>query len=281
MQNSLTVVFTDGAAKGNPGPGGWGAIIVTPDGRVTELGGGAPHTTNNRMELSGAIAALQRVADRPGPIVVYTDSTYLIQGITQWIWGWRRRGWKTAEGSDVLNRDLWEGLSSLTDARARGELDWRWVRGHVGTAGNERCDEIAVAFALQSPTDLYDGPLDSYPRPVLQLPDDTSLPKRSSNSDRCEEQGASLFVSQRRGRRADAARHVGRMRGPREGPRRSPLQEGRERRRRIRHPARMGHRPESGVASVSHRILCDRPRFRKEPVHAVVAVSRAVSRFSC
>jgi ribonuclease HI len=141
-----------------------------------------PHTTNNRMELSGAIAALQRVADQPGAVIVYTDSTYLIQGITQWIWGWRRRGWKTAEGSDVLNRDLWESLSSLTDARARGELEWRWVRGHVGTAGNERCDEIAVAFALQRPIELYDGPLDSYPRPVLRLPEDTSLPKRPSTS---------------------------------------------------------------------------------------------------
>lgn len=182
MHDSSTVVFTDGAAKGNPGPGGWGAIIVTPDGHVTELGGGAPHTTNNRMELSGAIVALQHVADRPGPVVVYTDSTYLIQGITQWIWGWRRRGWKTAEGSDVLNRDLWEGLSGLTEARARGELDWRWVRGHVGTAGNERCDEIAVAFALPRPIDLYDGPLDSYPRPVLLLPENTSLPKRSPTS---------------------------------------------------------------------------------------------------
>ena len=82
MPDSPTIVFTDGAAKGNPGPGGWGAIIVTPTGHVTELGGGAPHTTNNRMELSGAIAALQHVADRPGPVAVYTDSTYLIQGIT-------------------------------------------------------------------------------------------------------------------------------------------------------------------------------------------------------
>lgn len=182
MSEQPIVVFTDGAAKGNPGPGGWGVVIATPDGHVTELGGGAPHTTNNRMELSGAIAALQHVADRPGPVVVYTDSTYLIQGITQWIWGWRRREWKTAEGSDVLNRDLWEGLSSLTDARARGELDWRWVRGHVGTAGNERCDEIAVAFALPRPIDLYEGPLDSYPRPVLQLPENTSLPKRSPTS---------------------------------------------------------------------------------------------------
>src|SRR6187399_3321223 len=153
------IVFTDGAAKGNPGPGGWGAIVVTPEGSVTELGGGSPHTTNNKMELGGAIAALRHVADRPEPVAVYTDSTYLIQGITQWVWGWRKRGWKTAAGSDVLNRDLWEELWGLVNARVRGEVDWRWVRGHVGTPGNERVDEIAVAFATQQPANLYDGPI--------------------------------------------------------------------------------------------------------------------------
>jgi len=176
------IVFTDGAAKGNPGPGGWGAIVVTPDQRVTELGGGSPLTTNNRMELSGAIAALQHVADHAGPVAVYSDSTYVIQGITQWVWGWRKRGWKTAQGGDVLNRDLWERLSSLVGARARGEVNWRWVRGHVGTPGNERVDQISVAFALQQPADLYDGPFDGYTVPILQLPDDTALPKRPAGA---------------------------------------------------------------------------------------------------
>lgn len=176
------IVFTDGAAKGNPGPGGWGAIVVTPDQRVTELGGGSPHTTNNKMELSGAIAALQHVADHEGPVAIYTDSTYVIQGITQWVWGWRKRGWKTAQGSDVLNRDLWEQLSSLVSARARGDVDWRWVRGHVGTPGNERVDEIAVAFALQQCADLYDGPFHGYALPILQLPEDTALPKRPAGA---------------------------------------------------------------------------------------------------
>jgi len=176
------IVFTDGAAKGNPGPGGWGAIVVTPDQRVTELGGGSPLTTNNRMELSGAIAALQHVADHAGPVAVYSDSTYVIQGITQWVWGWRKRGWKTAQGGDVLNRDLWERLSSLVGARARGEVNWRWVRGHVGTPGNERVDQISVAFALQQPADLYDGPFDGYSVPILQLPDDTALPKRPAGA---------------------------------------------------------------------------------------------------
>ena len=180
VDHAPTIVFTDGAAKGNPGPGGWGVIIVTPDGQVTELGGGSPHTTNNKMELSGAIAALEHLAGRPGPVVIYTDSTYVIRGITQWVWGWRKRGWKTSQGTDVLNRDLWERLSSLLAARARGDVDWRWVRGHVGTPGNERVDVIAVAFALQQPADLYQGSLDGYSLPVLQLPEDTTLPKQSA-----------------------------------------------------------------------------------------------------
>ena len=134
------------------------------------------------MELSGAIAALQQVANQPGPVAIYTDSTYLIQGITQWVWGWRKRGWKTAQGGDVLNRELWEQLSSLIGARARGDVSWHWVRGHVGTPGNERADEISVAFAMQEAADLYVGSFDGYALPILQLPDDTNLPKRTAGS---------------------------------------------------------------------------------------------------
>ncbi|HZI80403.1 MAG TPA: ribonuclease HI [Vicinamibacterales bacterium] len=192
---SSLIVFTDGAAKGNPGPGGWGALVVAPDLHVTELGGGSPHTTNNKMELGGAIAALRHVADHPGPVALYTDSTYLIQGITQWVWGWRKRGWKTAQGTDVLNRDLWEELAALTGARARGSVDWRWVRGHVGTPGNERCDEIAVAFAAQEPAALYDGPFADYPRPILQLPDDTALPKRTGGTMPAAKTAAHSYLS--------------------------------------------------------------------------------------
>jgi ribonuclease HI len=176
------VVFTDGGAKGNPGPGGWGAIVVTPDGTVAELGGGSPHTTNNKMELSGAIAALEHLAGRAGKVTVYTDSTYLIQGITQWVWGWRKRNWKTAQGSDVLNQDLWRHLADLVSARGSKNIDWRWVRGHVGTPGNERVDEIASAFALQQPIDLYRGLLNEYPFDLHTVPEDTSLPRRSASS---------------------------------------------------------------------------------------------------
>jgi ribonuclease HI len=182
MTDVPIIVFTDGAAKGNPGPGGWGVVVVTSNQRVTELGGGSPHTTNNKMELGGAIAALRHVSALPGRVAIYTDSTYVIQGITQWVWGWRKRGWKTSQGTDVLNRELWEELSAVVGARARGEVDWRWVRGHVGTPGNERCDQIAVAFSLQEPVDLYDGPLEGYPLQILERPDDTTLPKRSAGS---------------------------------------------------------------------------------------------------
>ena len=192
------VVFTDGAAKGNPGPGGWGVVIATPEGHVTELGGGAAHTTNNKMELSGAIAALTHVEGEPLRIAVYTDSTYVIQGITQWVHGWRRRGWKTAEGQEVLNRELWEELWSLASARGTGRtgsLEWHWVRGHVGTAGNERADEISVAFAMKKSIELYDGPLIGYDRPLYDLPDHTTVPKRSPGSSAKTKTAAHAYLS--------------------------------------------------------------------------------------
>ena len=148
MPEQPIVVFTDGAAKGNPGPGGWGAVIVTPEGRVTELGARAPErTTNNRMELTGAIEALTAIRDLAGTVAVYTDSTYVITGIREWIHGWRRRGWKTSTGTDVLNRDLWEALDRLVAARGKGAIAWHYVRGHAGIPGNERVDEIADGLA--------------------------------------------------------------------------------------------------------------------------------------
>jgi len=182
MSEHPIVVFTDGAAKGNPGPGGWGAIIATPDGHVTELGAGAAHTTNNQMELTAPIEALRRLQHTPGALAVYTDSTYVIKGIREWVWAWRKRAWKTAEGKDVLNRELWEGLSSLVAARGKGGITWHYVRGHTGIPGNERVDEIADAFALKRQPDLYDGPLIGYPLPIFDVPDDTSVPKRTSGT---------------------------------------------------------------------------------------------------
>lgn len=182
MSEQPIVVFTDGAAKGNPGPGGWGVVYVTPDGHVTELGGGADHTTNNKMELTGAIEALAALEDASGKLAVYTDSTYVIQGITAWVWGWRKRGWKTASGGDVQNRELWEQLSSMAAARGPKDIAWHYVRGHIGIPGNERVDEIADAFAVKRGTPLYVGPLSGYGLAILDLPDDTNVPKRTADS---------------------------------------------------------------------------------------------------
>ena len=172
------VVFTDGAAKGNPGPGGWGVVIATPAGHVTELGGGHRHTTNNQMELTAVIEALRHLRGEPAPIAMHVDSTYVIRAITEWIHGWRRRGWKTAEGQPVLNRELWERLAELVAERGPNTIAWHYVRGHAAVAGNERADAIATAFAAGRRPALYDGPLIGYPISIHDVPDDTSLPKR-------------------------------------------------------------------------------------------------------
>ena len=182
MSEQPIVVFTDGAAKGNPGLGGWGVIIATPNGHVTELGGGAAHTTNNQMELTAPIEALRRLQRTPGALAIYTDSTYVIKGMREWIWAWRKRGWKTAAGNDVLNRELWEALASRVGARGTDSIEWHYVRGHAGIPGNERVDEIANAFALKRHPELYDGPLIRYPLPIFDVPDDTSMPKRALGS---------------------------------------------------------------------------------------------------
>ena len=179
MSEMPIVAFADGAAKGNPGPGGWGAIVVTPSGEVMELGGRVPHTTNNRMELTAVIEALRWARDMPGPVAMHTDSTYVIRGIRDWIHAWRRRGWKTIEGKDVVNRELWEDLAGLERARgAAGKIEWHFVRGHSGIPGNERVDEIAEGNAAGRPPALYRGPLVRYDVAVMDIPEDTRTPVR-------------------------------------------------------------------------------------------------------
>jgi ribonuclease HI len=131
-------IYTDGACKGNPGPGGWGALLVMGE-HEKEIFGGELGTTNNRMELKAVIEALNTLT-RPCEVTVHTDSQYVQKGISEWIHGWKARGWKTAAREPVKNADLWQALDA---AQARHRVEWRWVRGHNGHAGNERADALA------------------------------------------------------------------------------------------------------------------------------------------
>ncbi len=147
-EESVVLIHTDGACLGNPGPGGWGALLHH-RGRERELSGGEPDTTNNRMELLAAIMALEALK-RPCAVRLRTDSQYVRQGISQWLSGWVARGWRTAGGAAVKNRDLWERLQQ---AAAPHEIRWEWVRGHAGDPDNERVDRLARAAAeAQRPT---------------------------------------------------------------------------------------------------------------------------------
>ena len=135
------VIYTDGACRGNPGPGGWGAILIAANGTTKELLGGDPATTNNRMELMAAISALEALT-KPCRVDLYTDSQYVRNGISAWIHGWKKNGWRTADKKPVKNVDLWQQLDS---ALARHEVTWHWVKGHAGHDLNERADELARA----------------------------------------------------------------------------------------------------------------------------------------
>jgi ribonuclease HI len=134
------LIYTDGACRGNPGPGGWGAILIS-NGREKELCGGEPATTNNRMELMAAIQALEAL-NKPCKVELHTDSTYVKNGVTQWIHGWKAKGWRTAAKQPVKNADLWQKLDALV-ANSGHQIEWRWVKGHAGDPGNERADALA------------------------------------------------------------------------------------------------------------------------------------------
>ncbi len=141
----MVAAACDGACRGNPGPGGWGCLLRFSDGTVEELGGFEAHTTNNRMELSACLALLKRLKDLPKDpgFAIRTDSKYLIDGFSRWLPGWKRKGWRTASGGAVLNRDLWEEL----DAARLPDVALQHVKGHSGDPDNERCDQIAVAYS--------------------------------------------------------------------------------------------------------------------------------------
>lgn len=148
------LIWTDGACQGNPGPGGWAAIVLGPEDQATgerpapvERSGGLPHTTNNVMEMTAALEGLRALPDGALACVV-TDSRYLHDGMTSWMAGWKKRGWKTAGGDPVKNKDVWLALE--TECSRHAAVRWRWVRGHVGTELNERADELAVAAAARA-----------------------------------------------------------------------------------------------------------------------------------
>lgn len=141
------IIHTDGACKGNPGPGGWGAVLQAGGGHEKELWGGEANTTNNRMELMAAIMALEALK-RPCKVELHTDSKYVMQGITEWMRGWKARGWLTADKKPVKNADLWQRLDA---ARLRHDVKWRWVKGHAGHELNERADQLANRGVAEMP----------------------------------------------------------------------------------------------------------------------------------
>lgn len=215
LELPTAAIFCDGACSGNPGPGGWGAILLVPskkeegqgedsarkrpqgqnvegafgdlapgDANVIELGGG-PHfeTTNNQMELLATREALKRLGplwpNRAGPIHIYTDSSYVILGITRWIFGWKKRNWQTQEGAPVVNRELWESLDRTVREVGATRIRWGYVRGHTGIDGNERVDQIAVAYSKGQNIELYSGSLAEYSVPLLPLLPCVDPPERT------------------------------------------------------------------------------------------------------
>ncbi|MFA6315149.1 MAG: ribonuclease HI [Candidatus Paceibacterota bacterium] len=195
---SNITIFTDGSSRGNPGPGGWGAIIVDKKedqnkSHIREIGGSEKNTTNNRMELTAVLRAIGSTANETVS-TVYTDSSYVINGITKWIHGWKRNGWQTKAKEDVLNKDLWEELDRNINNK---KISWKYVGGHVGIAGNERCDLIATGFADGIKVDLYDGPLTGYKdKNILNISlDHTKATDKKSKSNRSKAKAYSYISS--------------------------------------------------------------------------------------
>lgn len=148
----IYTIYTDGACQPNPGPGGWGAVIIAPDQTIAELSGSAAQTTNNRMELTAAIQAILHFK-APADMAIHSDSRYLQQGITQWLPAWEKRGWQTSVDTEVKNLDLWQRLAELTHHHS---IDWFWVKGHADNEWNERADELARAAVYRPPLPLDD-----------------------------------------------------------------------------------------------------------------------------
>lgn len=170
-------IFTDGGSIGNPGPGGWGAIVADKgEGKVVELGGRDENTTNNRMEMTAIIEALSKAPG--GAIDIYSDSKYVIQGITQWIFGWQKNDWKTKSKTDVLNKDLWQKLVEVSSSK---DIEWHHVEGHAGVPANERVDEIANSLARGKSVSLFNGDLSDYSVDLSKTKGSQEAKTRKSN----------------------------------------------------------------------------------------------------
>src|SRR3989344_6102912 len=219
LDSKNVIIFTDGSSRGNPGPGGFAAIIIMPQNRdlqfttnnlqLVELGGRETHTTNNRMEIKAAIEALSYLSNLKlktygfdgltipsqsrDNIKIYTDSSYVLNGITKWIHGWKRNGWKTKAKEPVENQDLWESLDKAVSGK---KIEWKLVGGHIGLAGNERCDEIATAFADNLNPELYVGPVEKYSiKNILNISFDISKENKKSENRNHAKAKAYSYVS--------------------------------------------------------------------------------------
>lgn len=184
-------IFTDGAAKGNPGRGGYGVVLVSADS-VTELGGYKARTTNNEMELTAVVEALTAVAKKHPTVAIYTDSKYVVEGATGWVFGWVKNGWQTKAKTDVSNKALWQALLPLLK---QVEIVWHKVPGHVGIVGNERADTIASTFAEKGDFTLYNGPKADYGYDVDDTSYDASKATDRSAARKRSTQKAHSYVS--------------------------------------------------------------------------------------
>jgi ribonuclease HI len=190
MKNRV-LIFTDGAAKGNPGRGGFG-VVITYDGIVLEKGGYKERTTNNEMELKAVVEALKEIAPHNRPVEIYTDSKYVVEGSKGWIFGWAKNGWKTKAETDVLNKELWQELLPLL---GKVDIVWHKVPGHVGIIGNERVDAIASGFAEKGTFQLYAGSLKEYGHNIQDTSYDEAKAQERSDARKRQAQKAYSYVS--------------------------------------------------------------------------------------
>ncbi len=185
------LIFTDGAAKGNPGRGGFG-VVISYDGVVIEKGGFKERTTNNEMELKAVVEALKEIASQNKPVEIYTDSKYVVEGAKGWVFGWAKNGWQTKAKTDVLSKELWQELLLLL---SQVEIVWHKVPGHVGIVGNERADVIASDFADHGTFALYSGPLEKYGFSIHDTSYDESKAQERSDARKRQSQKAYSYVS--------------------------------------------------------------------------------------